>query len=46
MTTAVLEYDASALIYLDRPGVILSDTTVSLWTQEIVPAVRAAITEP
>ncbi|MFJ4657119.1 LLM class flavin-dependent oxidoreductase [Nocardia sp. NPDC088792] len=46
LTTAVLEYGASALIYLDRPGIIVSETTVNLWTREIVPAVREAIAEP
>jgi len=39
----VLEHRAAAFIYLVRPGDIISDTTLSLWAHEVVPAVREAI---
>lgn len=42
LTLAVLEHGARAFIYLLPPGETLSDTTVSLWTHEVVPAVREA----
>ena len=43
LTFAVLEHRAAAFIYLVRPGDIISDTTLSLWAHEVVPAVREAI---
>jgi alkanesulfonate monooxygenase SsuD/methylene tetrahydromethanopterin reductase-like flavin-dependent oxidoreductase (luciferase family) len=43
LTFAVLEHDAAAFIYLVPPGDSISDTTLSLWAYEIVPAVREAI---
>jgi alkanesulfonate monooxygenase SsuD/methylene tetrahydromethanopterin reductase-like flavin-dependent oxidoreductase (luciferase family) len=43
LTFAVLERGAAAFIYLLPPGDTLSDTTLHLWAQEVVPAVREAI---
>jgi alkanesulfonate monooxygenase SsuD/methylene tetrahydromethanopterin reductase-like flavin-dependent oxidoreductase (luciferase family) len=43
LTVAVLEHDAAAFIYLLPPGESISDTTLSLWAHEVVPAVRDAI---
>jgi alkanesulfonate monooxygenase SsuD/methylene tetrahydromethanopterin reductase-like flavin-dependent oxidoreductase (luciferase family) len=43
LTFAVLEHRAAAFIYLVRPGDIISDTTLNLWANEVVPAVRAAV---
>ena len=43
LTFAVLECGAAAFIYLLPPGENLSDTTLKLWAQEVVPAVREAI---
>jgi alkanesulfonate monooxygenase SsuD/methylene tetrahydromethanopterin reductase-like flavin-dependent oxidoreductase (luciferase family) len=43
LTFAVLERGAAAFIYLVAPGDRISDTTVNLWSHEIVPAVRDAI---
>jgi alkanesulfonate monooxygenase SsuD/methylene tetrahydromethanopterin reductase-like flavin-dependent oxidoreductase (luciferase family) len=40
---AVLEHSATAFIYLVAPGDIISDTTLNLWADEVVPAVRDAI---
>ena len=45
LTSAVLEHDAAALIYLVAPGESISDTTLNLWAHEVVPAVREAIAE-
>jgi alkanesulfonate monooxygenase SsuD/methylene tetrahydromethanopterin reductase-like flavin-dependent oxidoreductase (luciferase family) len=44
LTFAVLEHAATGFIYLLAPGEILSDTTLNLWSREVVPAVREAIT--
>jgi alkanesulfonate monooxygenase SsuD/methylene tetrahydromethanopterin reductase-like flavin-dependent oxidoreductase (luciferase family) len=44
LTSAVLEHGAAAFNYSVRPGEILPETRLDLWTQEVVPAVRAAIT--
>jgi alkanesulfonate monooxygenase SsuD/methylene tetrahydromethanopterin reductase-like flavin-dependent oxidoreductase (luciferase family) len=43
LTSAVLEHSAGAFIYLLPPGDSMSDTTLNLWAQEVVPAVREAI---
>jgi alkanesulfonate monooxygenase SsuD/methylene tetrahydromethanopterin reductase-like flavin-dependent oxidoreductase (luciferase family) len=43
LTFAVLEQGAAAFIYMVRPGDIISDTTLNLWANEVVPAVREAI---
>jgi alkanesulfonate monooxygenase SsuD/methylene tetrahydromethanopterin reductase-like flavin-dependent oxidoreductase (luciferase family) len=43
LTFAVLEHGAAAFIYLVPPGDSISDTTLSLWAHEVVPAVREAI---
>jgi alkanesulfonate monooxygenase SsuD/methylene tetrahydromethanopterin reductase-like flavin-dependent oxidoreductase (luciferase family) len=43
LTFAVLERDAAAFIYLLPPGDSISDTTLNLWSHEVVPAVREAI---
>jgi len=43
LTFAVLEQGATAFIYMVRPGDIVSDTTLNLWANEVVPAVREAI---
>jgi alkanesulfonate monooxygenase SsuD/methylene tetrahydromethanopterin reductase-like flavin-dependent oxidoreductase (luciferase family) len=43
LTFAVLEHDAAAFIYILPPGEIIPDMTVSLWANEVAPAVRAAI---
>jgi alkanesulfonate monooxygenase SsuD/methylene tetrahydromethanopterin reductase-like flavin-dependent oxidoreductase (luciferase family) len=43
LTFAVLEHGAAAFIYLVPPGDSISDTTLNLWANEVVPAVRAAI---
>jgi alkanesulfonate monooxygenase SsuD/methylene tetrahydromethanopterin reductase-like flavin-dependent oxidoreductase (luciferase family) len=43
LTSAVLEHDAAAFIYLVPPGDLISDTTLNLWAHEVVPAVREAI---
>jgi alkanesulfonate monooxygenase SsuD/methylene tetrahydromethanopterin reductase-like flavin-dependent oxidoreductase (luciferase family) len=43
LTFAVLERRAAAFIYLVPPGDSISDTTLSLWAYEVVPAVREAI---
>jgi alkanesulfonate monooxygenase SsuD/methylene tetrahydromethanopterin reductase-like flavin-dependent oxidoreductase (luciferase family) len=45
LTLAVLEHHASAFVYLDRPGKVLDDTTVHLWVDEVVPAVREAVAQ-
>ena len=45
LTFAVLERPAAALIYLVRPGDSIDDTTLHLWSYEIVPAVREAIAQ-
>jgi len=45
LTFAVLEHRAAAFVYLRAPGEIISDTTVNLWANEVVPAVREAITK-
>ena len=45
LTFAVLEHRAAAFIYLVPPGDVISDTTLSLWAHEVVPAVRRAIVE-
>jgi alkanesulfonate monooxygenase SsuD/methylene tetrahydromethanopterin reductase-like flavin-dependent oxidoreductase (luciferase family) len=42
LTFAVLEHHAAAFNYLLAPGEIISDTTLSLWAREVVPAVREA----
>jgi hypothetical protein len=39
----VLEHGAAVFIYLLPPGDSISDTTINLWANEIVPAVREAI---
>jgi hypothetical protein len=39
----VLEHGAAAFIYFPPAGDTLSDTTLSRWAQEVVPAVREAI---
>lgn len=46
LTFAVLERGAAAFIYLVAPGDIISDTTLKLWANEVVPAVREAIAQP
>jgi alkanesulfonate monooxygenase SsuD/methylene tetrahydromethanopterin reductase-like flavin-dependent oxidoreductase (luciferase family) len=46
LTFAVLEAGAAAFIYLVPPGDIIDDTTLNLWANEVVPAVREAITKP
>jgi alkanesulfonate monooxygenase SsuD/methylene tetrahydromethanopterin reductase-like flavin-dependent oxidoreductase (luciferase family) len=43
LSFAVLERGAAAFIYLLPPGDTLSDTTLHLWAQEVVPGVREAI---
>jgi alkanesulfonate monooxygenase SsuD/methylene tetrahydromethanopterin reductase-like flavin-dependent oxidoreductase (luciferase family) len=43
LTLAALERSAAAFIYLLPPGDVISDTTLNLWAQEVVPAVREAI---
>jgi alkanesulfonate monooxygenase SsuD/methylene tetrahydromethanopterin reductase-like flavin-dependent oxidoreductase (luciferase family) len=43
LTFAVLEHAAAAFIYLLAPGESISDTTLNLWSHEVVPAVREAI---
>jgi alkanesulfonate monooxygenase SsuD/methylene tetrahydromethanopterin reductase-like flavin-dependent oxidoreductase (luciferase family) len=43
LTLAVLEHRAAAFIYLVPPGDSIDDATLSLWTHEVVPAVRVAI---
>jgi alkanesulfonate monooxygenase SsuD/methylene tetrahydromethanopterin reductase-like flavin-dependent oxidoreductase (luciferase family) len=43
LTSAVLEHDAAAFIYLRRQGEIIDDTTLNLWARDVVPAVREAI---
>jgi alkanesulfonate monooxygenase SsuD/methylene tetrahydromethanopterin reductase-like flavin-dependent oxidoreductase (luciferase family) len=43
LTYAVLEHDAAAFVYLVAPGESLSDTTLTRWAHEVVPAVRAAV---
>lgn len=43
LTFAVLEQGAAAFIYMVPPGDIVSDTTLNLWANEVVPAVREAI---
>jgi alkanesulfonate monooxygenase SsuD/methylene tetrahydromethanopterin reductase-like flavin-dependent oxidoreductase (luciferase family) len=43
LTSAVLEHDAAAFIYVLPPGDIISDTTLNLWAREVAPAVREAI---
>ncbi|MGD0313960.1 MAG: LLM class flavin-dependent oxidoreductase [Acidimicrobiales bacterium] len=45
LTFAALEHGAAAFIYLLFPGDIISDTTLKLWAQEVVPAVREAIAD-
>ena len=45
LTVAVLEHDAAAFIYLLAPGDSISDATLDLWANEIVPAVREAIAD-
>ncbi len=42
LSFAALERGAAAFIYLLPPGEIISDTTLSRWVHEVVPAVRAA----
>jgi hypothetical protein len=44
LTFAVLERAAAAFIYLVAPGDRISDTTLNLWSHEVVPAVRDALT--
>jgi len=46
LSFAVLERAAAAFIYLLRPGEAISDTALSLWAHEVVPAVREAIAKP
>jgi alkanesulfonate monooxygenase SsuD/methylene tetrahydromethanopterin reductase-like flavin-dependent oxidoreductase (luciferase family) len=46
LTFAVLEHSAAAFIYLVAPGDTISDSTLNLWAQEVVPAVRQAIEKP
>ena len=43
LTSAVIEHDATAFIYLVPPGDAISDTTLNRWALEVVPAVRQAI---
>jgi alkanesulfonate monooxygenase SsuD/methylene tetrahydromethanopterin reductase-like flavin-dependent oxidoreductase (luciferase family) len=43
LTFAVLEHAAAAFIYLLPPGESISDSTLNLWSHEVVPAVREAI---
>jgi hypothetical protein len=43
LTFAVLECAAAAFIYLVPPGEVIDDTTLNLWANEVVPAVREAI---
>ena len=43
LTFAVVEHGAAAFVYLVRPGETITDTTVNLWANEVVPAVREAI---
>jgi alkanesulfonate monooxygenase SsuD/methylene tetrahydromethanopterin reductase-like flavin-dependent oxidoreductase (luciferase family) len=43
LTFAVDACGAAAFIYLVPPGERIDDTTLNLWTHEVVPAVRAAI---
>jgi alkanesulfonate monooxygenase SsuD/methylene tetrahydromethanopterin reductase-like flavin-dependent oxidoreductase (luciferase family) len=43
LTFAVVERDAAAFIYLVPPGDSISDTTLNLWANEVVPGVREAI---
>ncbi|RDI50137.1 LLM class flavin-dependent oxidoreductase [Nocardia mexicana] len=45
LTFAVLEGGATGFNYLIRPGASHDETSLRLWTDEVVPAVRAAITE-
>jgi alkanesulfonate monooxygenase SsuD/methylene tetrahydromethanopterin reductase-like flavin-dependent oxidoreductase (luciferase family) len=42
LTFAVLDRGAAAFIYVLPPAEIISDTTLNLWAQEVVPAVREA----
>ena len=43
LTFAVLERSAAAFIYLVPPGESIDHTTLKLWADEVVPAVREAI---
>ncbi len=43
LTFAVLERGAAAFNYLVAPGETISETTASLWAQEVAPGVREAI---
>jgi hypothetical protein len=43
LTFAVVEHGAAAFVYLVRPGETITDTTVNLWANEVVPAVREGI---
>jgi hypothetical protein len=43
LTFAVLEHDAAAFIYVVAPGEVINDTTLNLWANEVVSAVREAI---
>ncbi|RDI63071.1 LLM class flavin-dependent oxidoreductase [Nocardia pseudobrasiliensis] len=45
LTFAVLEGGATGFNYLVRPGESHDDTSLRRWTDEVVPAVRAAIAE-
>jgi alkanesulfonate monooxygenase SsuD/methylene tetrahydromethanopterin reductase-like flavin-dependent oxidoreductase (luciferase family) len=45
LTSAVVEHDAAAFSYVVPPGISIDDTTLNLWAQEVVPAVREAITK-
>lgn len=44
LTYAVIDCDAAAFNYLVPPGDTIDDTTMHLWTHEVVPAVREAVT--
>jgi alkanesulfonate monooxygenase SsuD/methylene tetrahydromethanopterin reductase-like flavin-dependent oxidoreductase (luciferase family) len=45
LTYAVLERGAAAFIYIFPPGGSISDMTLNLWANEVVPAVRQAVAE-
>ncbi len=45
LTFAVLEHSAAAFIYVLPPGESISDSALSTWAGEVVPAVRQGITQ-
>ena len=45
LTFAVLEHSAAAFIYVLPPGESISDSALSTWAREVVPAVRQGINQ-